>query len=135
MQRNVSEAEATSSSSLLSRCWKKKQSPWFVLNLFWTGRTGRTGRTKLIFKLDFPGNSCRAAVPILAMFVCVSFCIFSVCIFSLFIFFYFHSEAPGCWWLGGGGSISACLVSSFPDSQLPGLYSNTANTTKEIFEY
>ena len=34
------------------------------------GRTGqeRTGKTKLPFKLDFPGNLCGAAFAILAMF-------------------------------------------------------------------
>ena len=32
------------------------------------GETGQTGQTDLTFKLDFPGNLCRAAFPILAMF-------------------------------------------------------------------
>ena len=35
-----------------------------------TGQTGQTGQTDLTFKLDFPGNLCRAAFAILAMFVC-----------------------------------------------------------------
>ena len=33
---------------------------------------GQTGKTKLTFRLDFPGNLCRAALVIRAMFI---FCI------------------------------------------------------------
>ena len=33
-----------------------------------TGRTDKSGQTDLTFKLDFPGNLCRAAFAILAMF-------------------------------------------------------------------
>ena len=33
------------------------------------GQTGQTGQTDLTFKLDFPGNLCRAAFAILVMFL------------------------------------------------------------------
>ena len=37
-----------------------------------TRTNGQTGQTDLTFKLDFPGNLCRAAFAILAMFHCCS---------------------------------------------------------------
>ena len=50
-------------------CWREIKRHKVSSTPGQTGQTGKTGQTKLTFKLDFPGDWCRAAFAILAMFL------------------------------------------------------------------